>query len=321
MRCLASAYHHYHMHLDSSSNSQGGAPVFWFAIPVHNRWDYTAACLDSIREQSLPDWQVVVCDDGSTDGTSEKIAAAYPEVHLLQGDGSLWWSESTNRCVRHVLEHARPGDFVVTLNNDLVLSHDYLERMKNAVQAHPSAIITSASYDIEDRQRLVDPGQRLSWLMAKQVWVDPGQRRDDGLAEVSHAPGRGTVFPTAVFERLGLFAASQLPQYAADYDMSLRAARAGYKIYINYEARLYSHVEATGSTAFVGGSTLSNLYRFLTDIRSPACLKYRWRFARRNCPWYLQPSYIALDTIRVLWGYFFGARKKVWRGSMAENGS
>ena len=56
-------------------------------IPVYNRRDITRNCLLSLREQTHTDFQVVVIDDGSTDGTSEMIQKEFPEVVLLMGDG------------------------------------------------------------------------------------------------------------------------------------------------------------------------------------------------------------------------------------------
>ena len=282
-----------------------GEPIFWFAIPVHNRIEFTIRCLDSIRRQSFRHYRVVVCDDGSTDNTAEVLKNRFPHVTVVRGDGNLWWTGATNECLKYILENAGNGDFVVTLNNDLELAEDYLERMHAALSGQQDIILASASYAINNPVRLVEPGQRMSWLHAKEYALDPEKYDYSGLAEVTHASGRGTVFPVRVFKQIGLYDFEGLPHYAADYDLSHRARRAGYRIYMNYDARLYSHVDSTGSTAFRGAFSLSKLYGYLTDIKSPACLKYRWRFAWKNCPRMLLPSFILIDTARVVGSFLF----------------
>lgn len=285
-------------------------PRFWFAIPVHNRFELTRACLASIRRQEYRNFRVVVCDDGSIDGTAELLAKEFPEVVVLNGDGNLWWTGATNECVRYILDHAEKGDYLITLNNDLELAVNYLGMMAQVLHEKPDAILMSASHDISHPEVLAEPGERMDWLRATTYKLDPAQYDYTGLAEVTHAPGRGTVFPVDVFARIGLFDFEGLPHYAADYDFTHRARRAGYRIYMNYDAKLYSHIDHTGSSAYRGGRSLRKLYGYLTSIKSPACLKYRWRFAWKNCPRLLLPSFVVLDTARVLGSYLFKQRWK-----------
>jgi GT2 family glycosyltransferase len=68
----------------------------WIVIPAHNRKPLTLACLESLARQTFSDFAVAVVDDGSTDGTSEAIQEAFPQVHLILGSGDLWWTRATN---------------------------------------------------------------------------------------------------------------------------------------------------------------------------------------------------------------------------------
>ena len=279
----------------------------WVCIPVHNRIQFTIKCLESLSRQNHRNFAIVICDDGSTDGTAEQIRKRFPEVLTLQGDGNLWWTGATNRCVEYVLQHSEDSsDCIVTLNNDLEVSENYLSSLANAASKYPRALITSVGYDITTK-RLVSPGYRQSWLTTKARPIDPLTDHlpgDNNVACVTHAAGRGTLIPLEVFRKIGLFDEHRLPHYGADYDFSFRAGRAGYKVLVCFLAPVFSHVEETGITKIREKFSLKGLYRYLTNIKSPANLRVRWWLAVKNCPRILLPSFLLLDLMFSVGSYF-----------------
>ena len=124
------------------------------------------------------------------------------------------------------------------------------------------------------------------------------------LAEVTHAPGRGTLIPLQAFSDLGLYDEKHLPHYGADYDFTYRARRAGYRILISYRARVFSHIDATGMTIMRREFNYKGFMRYLTDMKSPANLSARWWLAVNNCPRLLLPSFLMLDLLFVVGSYF-----------------
>ena len=101
--------------------------MIYIIIPVHNRKEYTKNCLLSLRKQTEKNFKTVIIDDGSTDGTAEMLAKEFPEVHVIKGDGNLWWAAATNLGVKYALKN--DADFILTLNNDTIASENYLEKM------------------------------------------------------------------------------------------------------------------------------------------------------------------------------------------------
>jgi len=93
------------------------------------------------------------------------------------------------------------------------------------------------------------------------------------VVEVTHASGRGTLFPIEIFKQLGLFDELHLPHYAADYDFTFKAARANYKIYSCSDCKVYSYVEETGMVTVLNRCSLKSFIDYFTSIRSPANLK------------------------------------------------
>jgi N-acetylglucosaminyl-diphospho-decaprenol L-rhamnosyltransferase len=97
-------------------------------VPVHDGWELTESCLEHLRPQTMPH-TVIVCDNGSTDGTPERIRASYPEVRLVELGANLGFSSACNRGVR-----AGSGEIVVLLNNDVNCRPDFLERLVAPIQ-------------------------------------------------------------------------------------------------------------------------------------------------------------------------------------------
>ena len=115
----------------------------YVVIPVHNRKALTRGCLQSLQQQSDENFEIVVIDDGSTDGTSEMIRQQFPNVVLLQGDGNLWWVGAINEGIRHVLDICSPDDCILLLNDDLVVPQNYISQLKKLALTFPNTLIGS----------------------------------------------------------------------------------------------------------------------------------------------------------------------------------
>lgn len=278
----------------------------WICIPVFNRLEYTLKCLASLETQTCQNFTVVICDHGSTDGSSIAIQQQFPDVIVLNAESSLWWTGAINICVRYVLEHAEENDTLLTLNNDTELPQDYLQQLMSCSKKYQQAIITSVIHDIKTGER-IDIGHRQNWLLATSTPVnfeDHHIANDNDVIEITHASGRGTLFPIAVFNKIGLYDEKRLPHYAADYDFTFKAVRAGFMIYVSNNCRVYSYVEATGMTSVLSKFSIKSFLDYFTGMRSPANLKTRFWFGCNNCPKKILPIYMAIDFARITGSYF-----------------
>jgi N-acetylglucosaminyl-diphospho-decaprenol L-rhamnosyltransferase len=93
------------------------------AIVAYRGWHLTDSCLAHLRRQSIPH-KVVVCDNGCDEGTSERLAAEYPEVRVLPMPRNMPYAVACNAAVA-----AGRGDLVVMMNNDVDARPDCLERL------------------------------------------------------------------------------------------------------------------------------------------------------------------------------------------------
>ena len=147
---------------------------FWFVIPVHNRRELTARCLQALGAQKDQQFSIVVVDDGSTDGTSQMIAEQFTDVHVVRGNGDWWWTGSTRHGIDYVLQRCHPEDAVVLLNDDTMVDPDFVGRLRQASEANPDSLIGSVVLDINQRDVITDGGCRINWSSAKWAAVNSG---------------------------------------------------------------------------------------------------------------------------------------------------
>lgn len=271
-------------------------------IPVHNRIHYTCACLRSLESQTLQGINVIVVNDGSSDATERVLKDQFPYVTVLLGDGNLWWTGAMNKGVKYAND--RGGEYVLSLNNDLEVAKDYVEKMVYWAKQKPKTILGSYVFDIATGEPSFG-GSLMDWRNAKETnLLDllPLERRS-GLHPVTHFPGRGLWLPMEVFQRIGFFDTKNFPHYFADYDFTLRAYRAGFELYTNFDARLHSHVEASGDPQYRGNFSMRNYIHHLTHIKGRGNLKDFTRFTLKNCPSKYRVECLIKGTIARLGGY------------------
>lgn len=281
-------------------------PKVWICIPVFNRLALTLGCLNSLYRQEYKSFQVVICDHGSTDGTETVIKSNYPDVTLIKADDSLWWTGAINKCISYALLHCDPNDVILTLNNDTELEKNYLKNLIGNHIRYPNSIITSVIKDIKSG-KLEAAGYKQNWLIAKESPLSFKHHHlpnDFNVVQTTHASGRGTLIPAKVFRSIGLFDDKRLPHYAADYDFTLKATRAGFKIYACQDCVVLSYIDETGMTRVMKKGTIKSAVDYFTSIRSPANLSTRWWYGWNNCPKYLLPLYFFFDFARVFISFF-----------------
>jgi GT2 family glycosyltransferase len=276
--------------------------MIYVVIPVFNRWKFTEACLASLASQTNKAFVTVVVDHGSTDGTSINIQAGFPDVVVLQGDESMWWTAATNLGVRYALE--KKADFVLTLNNDLIVGHDYIGHLLAAAMSNPKSVIGSVSLDIDQPEKVMFAGARWNaWIAKYRSAVDlqksysvlKSQYRSVPTAML---PGRGTLIPTGAFREAGLFDEVNFPHYMADEDFSLRAHKIGYALIVDTSCVVFCHIGATGLNGEQRKKKKLALLRAdFTSIKSPTKLSVRWQWARKHGKSPL--LYFAIDIARV----------------------
>ena len=255
-------------------------PRVTVVTPVHNRIEHTLAYLASLERATYPNLEVVVVDDGSTDGSAAAIRERFPAVVLLSGDGSLWWSGATNLGVDHAL--AAGSDYVITLNNDVEVDPDFVGALLACARSRPRALVGSKVSYRDDRGRVWFFGAEFD-RRSGDIRLLGGHEEDFPEArEAEMLTGMGMLVPAGAFGDVGLFDVRAFPQYLADSDFSLRAKARGWALLVEPRATVYADVGAAWIQGQFERLPARFAYDLLFSVRSQFDVRVRARFYRRH---------------------------------------
>jgi N-acetylglucosaminyl-diphospho-decaprenol L-rhamnosyltransferase len=277
--------------------------MIFIIIPVFNRKVLLHNCLSSLRNQTNQNFQVIVVDDGSTDGTSDMLQENFPKVTILKGDGSLWWTGATNVGVRHALSICQENDFIMALNDDLVVGPDYIETYHQLATIHPDTLIGSVVTDINNRDIIHSGGVKINWVTAKTRNINVGKSLASygkGYYEnVSILTGRGVLFPSKIFRNIGIYNEKHYSQ-CGDTELPRRAQLAGFKLIVSYDVPVFSVVQDEGHINHAEKFKFSHIKKYYFNIRSNSNLRYRFWFAYDATPNVLQGTvFLICDFLRI----------------------
>ena len=189
-------------------------------IPVLNQLAYTQGCLRCLGPDLAAGVQVVIVDNGSTDGTKEFLAAQ-KNLTVIRNEENRGCAPAWNQGIAAVRDDARAGapvaDWIVILNNDVLLPAGWLDALLGAADAHGLDVVCAAMRERD-----------LNYEFASYARDFMQQMR--GVLRRGGTHGVGFAVRREVFAKIGGFdEAFRIGQFE-DGDFFRRAANAGFKL-------------------------------------------------------------------------------------------
>lgn len=184
-------------------------PTVSICIPTYNRKDYLRETLQSVFSQTYKDYEVVVLDDGSTDGTKEMISDAAYDVRYY------WVDHMGQQPARNKLIQLANGQYITFVDSDDLLFPDSVENLMGVIDSCGPDIVAYGSYiGIDENGKYVPRKQRK--LASGNITAE--------LFEFIHVHSCGTICAKRLFEEVGGF------------DVSLRRCSV-YKLWLELSLR------------------------------------------------------------------------------------
>jgi len=268
-------------------------PSIAIVIPVFNRLELSIKCLNSLNKLIYSNYQIIVVDDASTDGTGEYLTKHYPEVILVKGDGNQWYSGGMNLGIIKAFQLGCV--YILFLNNDNTVEADFLNHLvETAVQCHDT-IVCSLVYYSDSPYEIRFGGGKISNLTGLSIPYHPKRVKkfinQGAIYKTDFAGGMGVLIHHSHLRDIGLLDYESCPQ-CGDHELWLRATRKkNYQIVINPKAIVYG---TAGQGNIRKNPTIKQLFKSFVDIRSGNSAKYVFINYYRYFPKYLLPYYIFL---------------------------
>lgn len=194
------------------------------AVVAYNRYDLTHRCLEHLSRQTR-EHRMILCDDGSTDGTAERAAADWPDAHVVRTEENRGYARACNTAVA-----AGRGDVVVLLNNDVDCRPDFVERLVAPLE-RDAALGSVAALCVRPGEERID-----SIGLTADATLSAFPRLQGRPVADAAAPSPALVGPAgtaAAYRRAAWDALGGLDErifaYMEDFDLALRLRSAGWE--------------------------------------------------------------------------------------------
>src|SRR5260370_17115227 len=109
-------------------------------IVTYNSGRFIKRCLESVLEQRYRDREIIVIDNASTDGTTDILEQFEDRCQIVYNEENIGFAAAQNQAIA-----LSSGDWVLTLNPDVLLLTDFIQVLVDATQIHPKFISVSTN--------------------------------------------------------------------------------------------------------------------------------------------------------------------------------
>lgn len=242
-------------------------------VPTWNGLTHLQKCLPALLVQQSVDYEIVVVDNGSSDGTAKYLQDHYPQVRVIRNDRNLGFAAANNAAIR-----ATQGEFVATLNNDTLPHERWLASLVSSAEAFPRHGAFASKMCFWEQAQFVNSAgivvdrAGLAW---DRHCGDPVEHASEG-AEVFGASAGAALYRREMLDDIGLFD-ERFFAYLEDVDLAWRAQWAGWRARYVPQAEVlhaYSGTSREGSPFKLRHLGRNKVWLLAKNYPRPALLRY-----------------------------------------------
>lgn len=273
-------------------------------IPNWNGRHLLKMCLPSLQIQTFKNFEVIVVDNGSTDGSQEFIKNNYPKIKLIELDKNYGFARAVNIGIKK-----SNAEYLILINNDTEVDKNCLGYLVTAAKVRPEVgFVTAKMLQFYHRDKIDSAGDFIDTVgHANNIGFgqkDTANFNKSGYIFLVNAGG--SLFKRVVFDKVGFFDEDYFA-YMEDVDLCLRAQFRGFKGWYEPKAIIYHIHKATAlkNPHFLEYLQFRNMTQtIIKDFPKTLLLK--------NFNW-LKILLVNLNTVR-----FLGLHGFIWEAIRAE---
>lgn len=208
-----------------------------------NRKALLEKCLRSLAEQTDSDFELVLVDNGSTDGSLACLdPLSFPSLTVIRNNTNYGFGRAVNQGIR-----AARGRFIALVNNDVLLDRSWLEEVIRGFDLSPRTGMCASKILLAETPNLIDKVGHVIYGDGQNYGRGHGQPdrgQYDHVEEVLFPDGAAAIYRAEVFESAGLFD-EDFFAYGDDAELGLRVRLCGWKCYFIPLALAYHYHSAT----------------------------------------------------------------------------
>ncbi|EAZ82052.1 glycosyltransferase family 2 protein [Algoriphagus machipongonensis] len=220
-----------------------------------NGYDFTAACINSLRKLEFPDYQVILVDNASGNNEGQKLLTAFPEIILLENKENLGFAGGNNVGIKKALEDGY--SHIMLLNNDTEVAPDFLGQMVRVFNSSNQqlGVVQPLITFLNDKGKIWSAGGKWNSLLGRSITLGDRKPVEDYQAKdvkLDWATGCCMLISREAMMKTGLLNESYFA-YFEDVEWSLRFREKGYQIALASKAMIYHEAGASSKKAHAEG--------------------------------------------------------------------
>jgi len=195
----------------------------------------TIECLESLKNISYPNYEIILVDNGSTDGSVKYFEENYPEIEMIENGENLGFAEGNNVAIEYILNSIN-SEYILLLNNDTIVKDNFIENLVNTAEKDNQIGIYGPKmlfWDFKGRKDVI-------WYAGGKADLSRGKIYHHKIGEIDYfnenepkevdfISGCCMLIKRDVFEKIGLLDPIYFA-YCEDIDFCLRAKKSNFKV-------------------------------------------------------------------------------------------
>lgn len=226
---------------DLKNNTNNSLPTVGIVVVSWNKKDYLLKLLDAILQLRYPNYNVVVVDNASNDGSTECVRSLFPSVTLLVNETNIGGTGGFNTGIEFCINEKY--DYIWLLDNDALIEQDSLDHLVNAATSDRTiGVVGSKILNSENPSFVVKLGARIDWSvgLVRSICQNMRDRQEyaTGLIDADYIP-----FCSALISRECFLVTGRLDErfflYWDDSDFCVRASKAGFRTVVALDSKVF----------------------------------------------------------------------------------